>query len=207
MSKEANNTWCVTCWSGQQLYSLARSSVLKESFHFFRLYPFSWFFPFRHSSSKRCSKSSRPPGPRCVCQTRTVSGTQTFYWSNLRAMHCGQEIYTQHLCFGIYVSGSVSTGSWSSVESLHNHLSVRSSHWGFVDDPAVFVSPVNSLFSEMKVEQDGTSHPGHEPPLVLPVKIHPMNGFTMAEYHEGLWDWTKRRKTSRVFHESYEFLC
>ena len=109
--------------------------------------------------------------------------------------------YTLNICVLVFSHQEVSP-QVPVPESLHNHLSVRSSHWGFVDDPAVFVGPVNSLFSEMKVEQDGTSHPGHEPPLVLPVKIHPMNGFTMAEYHEGLWDLTKRRKTLRVFRES-----
>lgn len=69
---------------------------------------------------------------------------------------------------------------------LRNHLLPCSPHSYFVDDTGVSVSPVNRLFSEVKVEQNRASHPGHKPPLVLPIKIHPMNGFTMAKDQEGL---------------------
>lgn len=74
---------------------------------------------------------------------------------------------------------------------MHNHLSVHSSHWCFVDDPSIFVSPVNSLLSKMKIKEDRASHSSHKPSLVLPIQVHSMNGFTMAEYQEGLWNFTK----------------
>lgn len=73
-----------------------------------------------------------------------------------------------------------------SVVELCNHLLPCSPHSYFVDDTGVSVRPVNRLFFEVKVKQNRASHPGHKPPLVLPVKIHPVNGFTIAKDQKGL---------------------
>lgn len=69
---------------------------------------------------------------------------------------------------------------------LINHLSLCVSHGCFVNDSSLFVGPVNCVVSEMKVEEDRSSHTSHKPPLVLPIKAHPMNGFTVAKYKKGL---------------------
>lgn len=76
-----------------------------------------------------------------------------------------------------------STYTWA---QLHNHLFVCSFHRCFVDDPSVPVNPVNSLFFEMKVKQDRASDARHKPSVILAIKAHPMNSFTMAIYQERL---------------------
>lgn len=84
------------------------------------------------------------------------------------------------------ISWSKNSAPPQSKVELRNHLLPCSPHSYFVDDTSVSVSPVNRLLSEVKVEKNRASHPGHKPPLVLPIKIHAMNGFTMAKDQEGL---------------------
>ena len=67
-----------------------------------------------------------------------------------------------------------------------NNLFMCSSHWRLVDDPSVFVSPVNIFLSVMKVEQDRAPHTGQQSPPVPPIQVHPVNGFTVTEYQERL---------------------